>query len=1057
MSEEGSKVDTWRQDICHNEAEPLWKRLNWSHSEDPPPKPSSFLRETAHQEVDSSLQEDSAVVSALQSAGGAERKPSLGNTGNGRLAKNNIPFADLLLPVAQTVRRRINESVGDGDQRFHGEAWTALERALLERLASILGNPLNAEFAAKRAAACQFGTGTTESDVDNPLYREFVASKKNDGLQSFFDTYPVAKRLCTQITDYWVEATSEFLRRLAEDRSALEDTFNDGGPLGDVVDLDADVADPHDEGRNVIIVEFECGTKVVYKPRPIPVEAFYNRFLDWLESRDAMHSLRMLSLVGRPTHGWVEFAEHQPCGNDEAVTRFYQRCGMLLCIAYVFNGTDFHRENFIANGEQPVLIDMEGLLRPHFDLEERLPTQDLVPQSAKHRFNASVLNTRMVPMLKTKNGRAVDTSSLGSEHRPQLEIREWANVNQDDMRPHKHAVVTDERCKDVLYTDDGEPTHAGEHLDEIVDGFKHTYEVLRDHRDELLGPDGLLSEAKGTSVRFILRDTSLYSTLLERCLHPKYLRDEVDRFIQLDVLSRPLLSLDERPKIWPAVAAERKALNRMDVPLFEAQADSRALTLPSGETIPDCFSRSAYEEVCHRLRSLDRDDLSFQTTAIREVFRVKEARGLRADAPGDSASSSASQPATTNTDDAPTPDGVDSLREDAERVARRVADDLLERSVQDSEDTLSWLGARYRTPSRRHDVGPARMNLFDGYSGTALLFAALAQVTGEAAYEEHALAALRPLRSRLSELEKAVTLRKSVNIGGGTGLGSVVAALTRASDLLDDPALLDDARDVASLLDPEALDHNGVYDVTSGAAGAVLGFLTLHEATGNDRVLDAAAEWGHFLLDERTEDAETGHRVWPSGQERGVETGFAHGQAGIACALWRLGEATAASRYVEAATKAAAHERHVLGADLEGALDDEPTAAWSHGATGIGISRLAGAAGTDDAPVRSDLDAALRHAEAHLLDGADPLCCGGAGRISLLVGAGRALGRPDLREAGQKGAARLCSRIRRRGTCRPAWSRDVFDTGFFQGSAGVAYTLLRVAWPQSIPTVPLAA
>jgi Lantibiotic modifying enzyme len=189
----------------------------------------------------------------------------------------------------------------------------------------------------------------------------------------------------------------------------------------------------------------------------------------------------------------------------------------------------------------------------------------------------------------------------------------------------------------------------------------------------------------------------------------------------------------------------------------------------------------------------------------------------------------------------------------------------------------------------------------------------------------------------------------------------------------------------------------------------------------------------------------------------GGRAGFAHGQAGIACALWRLAGATSSARFVEAANEAAAYERHVLGTDFEGTLDDEPVAAWSHGATGIGLSRLTGVAVTDDAAVRSDLDAALRHAEAHLLDGADPLCCGGAGRISLLLGAGRALDRPDLREAGRRGAARLCSRIRRRGACRLAWSREIFDTGFFQGSAGVAYTLLRVAWPQSIPSVPLAA
>lgn len=1027
MSRFSSAVDTWTQVITQEEPILFQKRLAWSRFEVPTHEtPLDFLEAIVSRVPQLPSQNRDTLFSKRRFTGEPRRRCLLNDASEEGLSasKYERPFAGLLAPILRTARRRIEPVGSNGDNQIQDSFWKGLQRALLKRLASVVAKPLYADFAAKRAAARQFGMSRTNSDSDaqNPLYSDFVASKRENGLSSFFDSYPVAERLCTQVTNYWVEATSEFIQRLAADRPALEDTFNGGEPLGDVVDLDADVSDPHDEGRKVFIVEFECGTKVVYKPRPIPVEAFYNRFLDWLEARGAMHSLRQLSIVQRPTHGWVEFAEHRPCESNEDGTRFYQRCGMLLCIAYVFNGTDFHRENLIAAGEHPVLIDMEGLLRPHFDLEERLPTQDLVVQPAKRRYNWSVLNTRMVPTLKTKNGRAVDTSSLGSGHRPQVEVRDWVNVNQDDMRPHKHAIVTGDRCKDVLYDEDGEPTHASEHLDEIVEGFEHTYRLLRKHRGELLGPEGLLSEAKGTSVRFVLRDTSLYATLLERCLHPKYLRDEVDRFIQLDVLARPLLSLDERPAIWPAVAAERKALNRMDIPLFETEADSRALTLPSGETIPDCFSRSAYEEACHRLRSLDEDDLSFQTTAIREVFRAKEAQGLRwsgdsENGPGD------------NEDDAPTIDGGEELREAAERDARRVAETLVERSVPDGDESLSWIGTRYQASARRHEVGPARMNLFDGYSGTALLFAALHQVTGASSYEEQALAALHPLRSRLSELEKAVTLRKSVNVGGATGLGSVVTALTRASDLLETPALLDDARQVASLLDPDELDHTDSFDVTSGAAGAVLGLLALNGAADTDSSLRSAVKWGEHLLEERTEDDDMGLRVWPSQHDRGGETGFAHGQAGIACALWRLGATTSDSRFVDAANEAAVYERRVLGTDLKDTLDDESDAAWSHGPTGIGISRLAGAAVTDESAVRSDLDAAIRHSKAHLLEGTDLLCCGTADRISFLLTAAHQLDRPELREAAQAGATSLINDARQRGSYHLGWSREVFDTG----------------------------
>jgi len=216
-----------------------------------------------------------------------------------------------LTPTIRVAQRRVEKRRPEVDERLREEACAALEHALLERLTNVVEKSLYAEFAAKRTAVRQFGPGTVDSDAENPLYRDFVASKKNDGMQSFFDSYPVAERLCTQ-------SPSTGWRRRASSSGASPMTVLPGRdvqrrrPARGRPDLEANVSDPHDEGRGVILVEFECGTKVVYKPRPIPVEAFYNRFLDWLEARGGVHPLHRLDLVERPTHGWVEFAEHRP-------------------------------------------------------------------------------------------------------------------------------------------------------------------------------------------------------------------------------------------------------------------------------------------------------------------------------------------------------------------------------------------------------------------------------------------------------------------------------------------------------------------------------------------------------------------------------------------------------------------------------------------------------------------------------------------------------------------------------------------------------------------------
>ena len=88
------------------------------------------------------------------------------------------------------------------------------------------------------------------------------------------------------------------------------------------------------------------------------------RLLTWLNTAGAPIILRPLRVLDRHTHGWVECAEPAPCADRAAVTRYYQRAGALMCLAYVLQGSDCHAENLIAAGEDPVLVDCETLLDP---------------------------------------------------------------------------------------------------------------------------------------------------------------------------------------------------------------------------------------------------------------------------------------------------------------------------------------------------------------------------------------------------------------------------------------------------------------------------------------------------------------------------------------------------------------------------------------------------------------------------------------------------------------------------------------------------------------------
>ena len=282
-------------------------------------------------------------------------------------------------------------------------------------------------------------------------------------------------------------------------------------------------------------------------------------------------------------------------------------------------------------------------------------------------------------------------------------------VNTDSMRQVKRAVRVEAHGRNLPVID-GTPVDAIAFVDEIVAGFEDVYRILRQHRTIMLAPGGPLDRMRSARIRFIFRHTSLYASLLERLLHPNYLRDGVARSVQIDVLVRPLLSLDTPPALWPIVAAERTALEQLDVPYFSTAADETTLTLPTGVVIRDCFEHSPFEEATKRLETLTEADLATQVDLIRASFAASGARDVRrSDACAITSVAPRRQP------DARMPD--DALRGVVLDHAARLVEMIRARGISTQEGVRSWIApayvprARQRVPATRKSAHGATTRL----------------------------------------------------------------------------------------------------------------------------------------------------------------------------------------------------------------------------------------------------------------------------------------------------------------------------------------------------------
>jgi lantibiotic modifying enzyme len=87
------------------------------------------------------------------------------------------------------------------------------------------------------------------------------------------------------------------------------------------------------------------------------------------------------------------------------------------------------------------------------------------------------------------------------------------------------------------------------------------------------------------------------------------------------------------------------------------------------------------------------------------------------------------------------------------------------------------------------------------------------------------------------------------------------------------------------------------------------------------------------------------------------------------------------------------------------------------------------------------------------IGGFDHLCCGGMGRVEALIEGSRSLARPELLKAAHQRAGWAVRRAQRAGAYRTQSGLGMVDPGFFSGIAGIGYTLLRLAKPESLPSV----
>jgi type 2 lantibiotic biosynthesis protein LanM len=970
-------------------------------------------------------------------------------------AAQPVAFEEIYYPFLRLARETLREKAGTAYSSLEEPAHRQWERSLLLSWDDLARETLDLEFSEFRKDRALRGhapapeaektksPSAPHSTQSRQIYECFLGSFEGEGLLGLFVKYPVLARYLAVRLCQWVDASAEFLHRLEADQAELEARFNQGQPLGRVVKLDPDLSDPHRAGRRALRAHFAAGVRLIYKPKMIASEAAYWNLLGWINRNAELPPLRTLQVLDGGAYGWVEEVETSPCRNHQDVEAYYFRAGMLVCLIYALEGTDCHKQNLIAAGEHPVLIDHEALLQPRIRYFGPPGKEGPLALAGRFFLQDSVFRTALLPRWEIRpTGESFDISGLGGTEaeRTHRWIKTWENINSDAMRlvaepasvvPSHNAVILD-----------GEKVQAATYVDQIASGFDHLYRFFQARAAELLDPAGPLRDWSG--LRFVFRDTAIYVSMLKRLASPRLLRHGIDASIELELFTRPLLYADDRPSSWPILADERRSLLERDIPVFHFAAEADGLLLEGGGTIPQFFQESGFSQVQRRFGSLSEVDRERQLSFLRTSFELQEVQaGMAGNSP--SGAFEAVEEETAG-------------REDFLAEALRIAHEI-HQAARLFDEGVSWNTLAYYAEAQRWQLQPMAPRFFDGLCGVALFLAAAAKFGNNLEFAALARTTLATVVRDAGRPEYVRALFEP-GIGAGVGQPSIVYGLIRASDFLREQEWLDHARHFAEMLEAERIASDRKFDLISGSAGAALALLALYRASRLPEALEKAILCGEHLLRHRSASRQ-GLRAWKTISDE-LLTGFSHGASGIAYALLKLYEATGESAFREAALEAEAYESSVFlpevsnWPDFRHPMNEQgfrPMTAWCHGAAGIALSRLAALSILDTPDVRRDISHGLKAIQEARIEGKDTVCCGGMGRVETLVVASKELDDEAYLEEAQRVASSILRRSQTLKSYQLGWKRAPFLAAFHQGMSGIGYEYLRLSFPDSLPSL----
>ena len=498
------------------------------------------------------------------------------------------------------------------------------------------------------------------------------------------------------------------------------------------------LGDTHN-GKYVSMAMYK-GISCIKKPRPSDIECAYKAFLLKLEEEGFHHIPGMVEIIADTGYEhYVAVIEHSEVSSISEVKEYYKNCGVLLFLTYLFSSNDLHRDNLIAHGTKPTIIDYETLLSG----DDRRKDEDDFPMM----LSDSVWNSYLLPRWMKTGKREVDTSGLTGR------------------KLNKENTCSFSSNPNILFLNN-QPIYAWDYIKEIQEGFQNAYTFFTYRKKKI---HKWLSLFNNCYFRYILRKTDVYIKLSE--LMKEFPIDERELAAR-ELLKRAYLNDDDPARITEVegiLNEEVRSVILGEVPLFEVKGDGIDIFCRGVLVCNNYFHRSPVERARKKLNSLSEMNMKGQLKLIGQLLESAKPftiySKLSIENSGIVKKHETEQLA------------INSYSKDVTAICISLLNELEEKSIDGMPDSWIYLNRAYNGPLNMTGVGAG---LYNGVIGILCFYAAMYAKLRDTRYLQCLRMHYKPIRNYL--LKGDVVLQPGT-ASLGNGIGGVLQALYHIGDL----------------------------------------------------------------------------------------------------------------------------------------------------------------------------------------------------------------------------------------------------------------------------------